>query len=255
MRFSALASGSSGNCFYIENKNKAILVDAGISCKQIVERLASIGKSPKGIKGIFITHEHIDHVRGADVFAREFQIPIYATEKTIKNCFLCSNEGLINPIKNDETLEIGRVDVEAFSKSHSACDPVSYTISNGKRISVITDVGCACKNVIEHVSDSNLLCLESNHDLEMLENGPYPWHLKKWIASNEGHLSNLQAGLLVLEHASSRMKNIVLAHLSQTNNTPAIALRNFKNIISERLNFHPKIVVSERFEPTEIINV
>lgn len=255
MKFSAISSGSSGNCFYIENKDSAILIDAGISSKRIREGIVEIGGDVKKVKGIFITHEHGDHVRGADVFSREFNIPIYATKKTADNCFLCSDENLINSIKNNETMKIGGMEIEAFSKSHKAEDPVSYNVWNGKKISVMTDLGYACNNVAENVSDSNLLCLESNHDIRMLENGPYPFFLKKWIKSDIGHLSNTQAGLLVLEHGTSRLKNIVLAHLSQTNNTPKLALRTFNSLTRERRNFAPRVLVSERFHPTLLMSV
>ena len=255
MRFAALSSGSSGNCFYVEDKNNAILVDAGISSKRIKERLAGIGASPGNIKGIFITHEHSDHIRGADVFSREFQIPIFATKKTAENCFLCEDENLIQVIKNKETTKIGGMSIEAFPKSHKASDPVSYNIENGKRISVITDVGTCCKGVCESVSESNLLCLESNHDLNMLESGPYPFFLKKWIASDLGHLSNMQAGLLVLEHGSSRLNNILLAHLSQTNNTPLMALSTFNSLIKERKSFKPRVLLSLRDKATKLMSV
>lgn len=248
MRLSVLSSGSSGNCFYAENKDSAVLIDAGISCKQILERLSFIGRSPSKIKGVFITHEHTDHVRGADVFCRNFGIPIFATEKTSENCLLCSDADLINTIKNDETVKINEMNVEAFSKSHKAGDPVSYNIFNGKKVSVITDLGKCCKNVIDNVSDSNLLCIEANHDLKMLEEGPYPWHLKRWISGDTGHLSNTQAGLLLLEHSPIKLKNIVLSHLSQTNNTPELAFRTVRGLLKERANFHPRVIAMGRGE-------
>lgn len=255
MEVSALASGSSGNCFYVSSKDNGILVDAGISAKQIKLRLQQIKRKVENIKAIFITHEHSDHVRGADVFARQFNIPIFATKGTAQNCFLCSNEKLINIIKNNECIKINGFEIEAFSKSHKAADPVSFSIAENKRISIITDAGHACKNVISHVKDADTLFFESNHDLDMLESGPYPYYLKKWIKSDLGHLSNKQAGLCILEHASSRMKNIVLAHLSQTNNTPEIALSSFQNLMKERLDMRPRTIVSERSEPTPLIKI
>ncbi len=255
MEVSALASGSSGNCFYVGNKQKGILIDAGISAKQIVERLAQINRSPESIKAIFITHEHTDHIRGADIFARQFNIPIYATKKTSQSCFLCLNEELINFIKNTGSENVCGMDVEAFQKSHEAADPVSYSICCGKKISIITDAGYCCKNVTRQVSDSDFLFLESNHDLRMLEEGPYPFYLKKWIKSNTGHLSNKQAGLCVLEHAHAKLKHVVLSHLSQTNNTPQLALKTFKSLLKERSDLKAKISVSERWQPTQLFGV
>jgi len=192
MEVCALTSGSSGNCFYIENAGNAILVDAGITAKKVCEKLDIIGKKPESIKGIFLSHEHIDHTRGIDVLARKFNIPVFATEKTVKNNFICSNQNLINYINKKDNVRIGGMEVEAFSKSHGAIDPISFTISNGKRVSVITDVGHACKNVCSNVSDADFLFLESNHDLNMLEKGPYPYYLKRQISSDEDDIRILK---------------------------------------------------------------
>lgn len=255
MKISALASGSSGNCFFIENKGEGILIDAGISCKQIVERLEILGKSPQNIKGIFITHEHSDHIKGTDVFARNFNVPIFATKKTVKENFLCSNEDLVKAILPDETIKLCGMDIEAFSKVHKAIEPVSYNICNGKRISIITDAGHVCENIISNVKNADFLCLESNYDLEMLENGPYPYYLKKWIKSDNGHLSNMQAALCVLEHGSPKLKNVMLSHISQNNNTPKKAFETFRDLIKERRDLKPLISISERFAPTELFKV
>ncbi|MFA5258926.1 MAG: MBL fold metallo-hydrolase [Candidatus Pacearchaeota archaeon] len=254
MELCALASGSSGNCFYVSNGNSGILIDAGISTKQIIERMSLINKGPETIKAIFITHEHSDHIRGADVFARKFNVPIFATKKTIQASCLCSNENLINSIKNDETINLNGVEVEAFSKFHKAADPVSYNISNGKKISIITDVGCVCNNVIKHVSDSDFLCIESNYDEEMLESGPYPYFLKKWIKSDIGHLSNAQSASCILENAKPSLKHVMLSHLSKNNNSPELALNSF-NILKQRKDFSLKISVSQRESPTALFKI
>jgi len=230
------------------------LIDAGISAKQIVNRLCFLGKDPSKIEGIFVTHEHSDHIRGCDVFSRKFNVPIFATKGTSDNCLLCSDNEHINLIRNNEVLKIGGMEIEAFTKSHRAVDPVSYNISNGKKISIITDVGYACDNVISNVTDSDLLCIESNHDIEMLENGPYPYFLKKWIKSDIGHLSNNQAANCVLENGSSKLKYIILSHLSQKNNTPECVLSSF-SILKNRKNFNPKLIVSQRERPTEILKI
>ncbi len=255
MEVSALASGSSGNCFYIENAGSAILIDAGISAKNICERLERIGKKPDNVKGLFITHEHSDHIKGADVFARRFNVPVFATEKTIKNHFLCSNEDLIRSISKNDTMQIAGMEVEAFSKTHKAVDPVSFTITNGKRVSVITDVGHACKNVNSHVGDADFLFLESNHDVKMLQEGPYPYFLKKWVGGDDGHLSNKQAGLCVMEYASPKLKNIVLSHLSSTNNLPEIASKTFESLVKERSDLKMKSHVSTKEKPTKVFRI
>jgi len=252
MEMSVLASGSSGNCFYVSHKGKGILVDAGISCKQIVERLCMLGKSPEQIKGIFVTHEHSDHMKGCDVFARKFNVPIFATKKTAQVKSLCMYEELVHFIKNDESVGLGGMEIQAFSKSHKAVDPVSYTVSNGgKNVSIITDIGYCCENVIEHVERADVLCMESNHDLDLLDNGHYPYFLKQWIKSDEGHVSNIDAASCVFSHGRSRLKHVVLSHLSLNNNTPLHALQVFGGLNRIR----PKILVSGRGVPTGVVGV
>jgi phosphoribosyl 1,2-cyclic phosphodiesterase len=254
MKIAALASGSAGNCFYIEDDRTetAVLIDAGISTRQISLRLAMLGLTTDKIKGIFITHEHADHIKGADVFARKFQVPIFATKETINKCSLCSDKYLIKAINNTDIIKVGGSKVQAFSKSHKAADPISYTILANKKVSVITDVGYACQNIIDHVAAADFLFLESNHDPEMLSNGPYPAFLKKWIAGDHGHLSNSAAGHCVLNHASQKLANIVLSHLSSTNNSPDLALSTFRSIINKRSGFSPKVHVSKQHSPTKL---
>lgn len=255
MELSVLSSGSSGNCFYVEENKSAVLIDCGISCKQVLERMQLINKKPENIKAIFVTHEHSDHIQGIDVLARTLNLPIFATEKLVNDCFLCSNKDLIKEISKNEIIKIGGLEIEAFSKSHRALDPVSYSIINKKRLSIITDAGFICKNIEENIAESDFLCLESNHDLNMLENGPYPIFLKKWIKSDIGHLSNMQASLGILEYASHNLKGVVLSHLSEKNNTPKIALKTFSSLIKERSDLKPKVYVSTRFLPTQVFQI
>lgn len=255
MEIAALSSGSSGNCFYIGDENLGILVDVGISAKKVIERLEQINVSPQKIKAIFVTHEHIDHVRGVDVLARKLNLEIYATRATANHVFLCSNKKLIKYIDVKKPVNVGCLRIEAFSKTHSAVDPVSYNIYGDKKVSIITDAGHVCQNIKSHVSDCDFLCIESNHDEMMLEKGPYPFFLKKWVKSDSGHLSNKQAALCILEHGSSKLNNVVLAHLSGTNNTPDIAIKTFKEIIGERTNFSPSVHVSIKDEPTRLFRI
>lgn len=258
MEVCALSSGSSGNCFYAGNGNSGLLVDCGISCKRIEERMNLIGRNVENIKGVFVTHEHSDHIRGIDVFARKFHVPVFATRSLIKNNFLCSNNDLVNEIKVGENMNIGGMEISSFSKIHKAIDPIGFTIldqKKNKKASIITDAGHACKNIVENVSDADALFLESNHDPEMLENGPYPYFLKRWIGGDNGHLSNMQAALCVLENAKKRMKNLVLCHLSEHNNTTKIALNTHKNLLKHRFDLKPNIYVSEKSAPSVVIKL
>ncbi len=256
MRACALSSGSSGNCFYVEDENSAVLIDVGISTKKVIERMNSLNLNPEKIKAIFITHEHIDHIIGSDVFARRFNIPIFATKGTIFHGFLCSNKDLIKKINKNDKITIGKLRIEAFTKSHEAAEPVSYSIHyKDKIISVITDAGYACKNINNKIAKSDFLFLESNHDIKMLEDGPYPHFLKRWVTSDTGHLSNTQAGLAVLEHGNKKLKNIVLSHLSRTNNSPDLALETFRSFLKERSDFNANLSVSLGDMPTQLFSV
>ncbi len=255
METSALASGSSGNCFYVGVPQGGILIDAGINAKHICEKLDFIGKKPEGIKAIFITHEHIDHIRGAAVFARRYNLPVYATKKTLELCNFSLDESLTHPIKSGETIFVAGMQVTSFSKSHKAADPVSFTVNGGKQVSVITDLGYCCKRVHEAVSESDFLYLESNHDERMLAEGPYPPFLKAWVRGDSGHLSNRQAGLCVLEYGSAKLQHIVLSHISKTNNTPSLAKTTFKKLVQERSDLVPKVHLSVREMPSPLFHL
>jgi phosphoribosyl 1,2-cyclic phosphodiesterase len=252
---SVLASGSSGNCFYVGTEKNEILIDAGISAKQISDRLTKLGKSIESIKGIFITHEHIDHIRGIDVLSKKYNIPVYSTKGTLANSYL--DMGNINIIKKDEDIDFNGIKILPFSKSHDADEPVSYLIkNNNKKISIITDIGYCCHNVISGIKESELIVLESNHDPFMLKNGNYPEFLKKRIASDKGHLSNYQAALAVLEHGNKRLQHILLSHLSLNNNTPQVAMKTFNSILCERTDLKQlKTWLTYREKPTEIIKI
>ncbi|MEA2037732.1 MAG: MBL fold metallo-hydrolase [Nanoarchaeota archaeon] len=257
MQFSTLASGSSGNSFYIEEDKKGILIDAGISCKQIEQRLELLGISIENIKALFISHEHTDHVRGADVLSRKYSIPIYLNKKTFESCsHIFSNQELIRTKPSNFECDIGKLSIKSFSKSHDANDPVSYTIkSKNKRISIITDAGYCCSNIINNIKKADALMLESNHDTQMLENGKYPIYLKRRIQSDLGHLSNYDSALNVLEHAPKKLKNISLSHLSLNNNTPDLAMKTFTSLLSERKDLNPDINLTFREKPTRLFKI
>lgn len=255
MEVCALASGSSGNCFYVGSESAGVLVDAGISAKQIIERFARVGGSPEKIKAIFITHEHSDHIRGCDVLARKLNIPIFATKATAQSCFLCSKSKLVNFIAANSSFNLAGLKIESFSKSHSAADPVSFNIYEKRKVSVVTDAGYVCKNIRSHVQSCNLLFIESNHDESMLESGSYPVFLKNWIMGDEGHLSNLQAANCVAEHASKQLSRVILSHLSKVNNTPELALKTFLDVFKKKGVSSIEVNVSVREEPTKIFRI
>lgn len=238
IRFCSLASGSSGNCQYIETDKVKLLVDAGLSGKKIQESLISIEVDPSTINGILVTHEHKDHIHGIGILSRRFNIPIYANEKT-----WISMESQIGEVKEenkitfntDKTFEINDLNIHPFMISHDAIEPVGYSFYyKDIKISLVTDTGCVSEEVKENIKNSHLLLIESNHDVEMLKVGKYPWYLKRRILGEHGHLSNDDAGKLLAEVLCGKNECILLGHLSKENNFPELAYQTVANILTEK---------------------
>jgi phosphoribosyl 1,2-cyclic phosphodiesterase len=254
----ALASGSSGNCFYIEVGDNSYLIDAGLSAKYICQRLNSIGKNILSIKGIFITHEHTDHICGLKTLLKRFNIPIYLTKGTYDSCFNMNiDKKFVNIIKPNKEFFLDDSIIFPFLKSHDAKEPVGYSfIYNNEKISFITDLGYATDIVKEQISSSSILFLESNYDNHMLINGRYPYYLKERIKGKKGHLSNYDASVAVIENATSKLKYVVLSHISLNNNTCDLAYNTFFSMISERVDLE-NIPISLSFQSkcTNIISL
>lgn len=235
MKFGTIASGSSGNCLYAGNEETHILIDAGISCKRICEGLKTFELEGSHIQGILITHEHADHISGLGVLSRKFHIPIYGTEKTLRHISEMENLGridreLFHPIQTNRTFSIGNLSIESFSISHDAIDPVSYIMYEGnKKLGMVTDLGYYDDAVVGHLKESDLLYVEANHDIHMLQAGPYPYYLKRRILGDRGHLCNEKAAELVTELMHSHLDQVILGHLSKENNYPDLALATVKN--------------------------
>ncbi len=234
MRFVSIASGSSGNCIYIGSDETHILVDAGISNKRIEQGLNAIGVKGSELSGVVVTHEHSDHIRGLGVLARKHEVPIYATKETLEEIASCKALGeypkeLLKPIASDVEFSIGDLKLQPFSIDHDAANPVAYRVSHERRsVAVATDMGHFNQYVIEHLQGLDALLLESNHDVNMLETGPYPYYLKRRILSDHGHLSNENAGRLLNHILHDNMKHILLGHLSKENNFEELAYETVK---------------------------
>lgn len=227
--FCSLNSGSNGNSYLIGNHQDIILIDCGLSCKETEKRLKEVDLSVKSIKGIFISHEHIDHIKGVEMIVMKHGIPVYITEKTYSNSKLKLPEDKIKFITLHQTIKIGSLAVNPFPKSHDAIDPCSFIIKNESYcIGVLTDIGNCCTHVIESFKSCNAVFLEANYDQKMLDNGQYPYHLKKRISGDDGHLSNDQALDLFINHRNENLKYLLLSHLSQENNHPDLVLELFK---------------------------
>lgn len=238
----SFASGSSGNCYLIKSENTSLILDAGLSSKRICEGLAACGTDPKDVGAILITHEHSDHIKGLQVFAKKA-----AAAKMLMSvgtgCVLARKSGLPAPerminIAGGETFLIGDIYVTAIRLSHDADEPLGYTFEkNGRKIAVITDTGYITEEIYDNIKDSDLLVLEANHERNILLMGKYPYPLKHRILSDIGHLSNEAAGLAILRVLRDPAKKpdlqVLLAHLSQENNTPSQAMITIKNILEE----------------------
>lgn len=238
IRFCSLFSGSSGNCIFMEANGTKILIDAGLSGKRIIQALTSIGEQPSEISAILVTHEHIDHTRGVGILSRKFDIPIYANENT-----WTSMEREIGPVNVKNKMyfdtgmefEIGNIQVKAFPIPHDAAEPVGYNFFAGNRkITTATDIGHVTKELLKHLEMSDLLLLESNHDIEMLKVGPYPWPLKQRILGDRGHLSNDMAAKVAAHMAEKGTTRILLGHLSKENNFPELAYQTVINVLEEK---------------------
>ncbi len=237
-KFCSLASGSSGNCQYISSKETKLLIDAGLTGKYITNALENIDIDGKDIGGILVTHEHSDHIKGIGVMMRKFDIPLYVNENTwesMKGKIGSINEDKVNIFSGNESFEIGDITIKPYSISHDAIDPTGFSFLNdGLKISIATDLGFISKEIIQQIKDSNLLVLESNHDVEMVKLGKYPWFLKQRILSEVGHLSNDAAGHTIADVVKNGNVNyVLLAHLSKENNFPELAFETVKGILEE----------------------
>ncbi|SRR5690554_1412900 len=227
----AIASGSNGNCYYVGNNTDAILVDAGVSCRQVLMRMRDKELDPDKIKAIFISHEHSDHLRGARVLEKKLKVPVYITARTFNSAYNNMKPAWPKYFIPGDKIEVGAFSIHTFSKNHDASEPCSFRIEHqGKNVGVFTDIGEPCDNVISHIGVCDALFLEANYDENMLFKGAYPWYLKKRIASSTGHLSNLQAMNLLRDCAGVNLKCVFLSHLSAENNTPDLAFEAFKSL-------------------------
>ena len=231
-------------------------MDAGVSARQIVNRMANLGLSMSKVKGLFISHEHADHICGVDVLSRRFSVPVFMTRKTYASYGRQISAFLLNYFSPGEQIKIGGMCVSSFLKNHDAAEPCSFSVSSaGWNVAVMTDIGLQCPNVIAHLRDADAIFLESNYDEDMLKQGPYPSFLKARIASDVGHLSNAQAAMIALEHASPRLKHIVLSHISENNNTPELAFRAFDHVLGQRKDLNPELCIASRHSESRLVSL
>ncbi|HTI60440.1 MBL fold metallo-hydrolase [Mucilaginibacter sp.] len=247
----SLNSGSNGNCYYIGNDKEAILVDAGISCRETERRMNRLGLPMQKVKAIFVSHEHSDHINGIAVLSRKYKLPVYITPATLQSSGLSLDRDLVFSFKAYEPVVIGKISVSAFPKFHDAAHAHSFNITcNEVTVGVFTDIGMACKHLTEHFAKCHAAFLEANYDEEMLEKGRYPYHLKRRIRGGLGHLSNAQALEVFITHRPAFMSHLFLAHLSKDNNDPELVNELFLRHAGET-----EIVVASRFVETAVYHI
>ncbi|MCL2708074.1 MAG: MBL fold metallo-hydrolase [Defluviitaleaceae bacterium] len=259
LRFCPIASGSSGNCIYVGAGGANILIDAGISGKRIAEGFSYLKMDC--VDALFITHEHSDHIGSVGVFARRYNTPIYATQKTWRflirhNVLGPIERSLMQTVTPGSPVRIGGAEITAFEIPHDAVEPVGYAVrTGGYKAVVATDIGHVTDVVRKNAYDSDILFLESNHDLEMLKNGRYSRQLKERVMGLRGHLSNVSAGELLAEAATERLKQAYLGHLSEENNRPMIAIDTVRRILDGRMVEVRELCVAERNGPGELTEI
>lgn len=248
---SSLNSGSNGNCYYVGNGAEAVLIDVGISCREVEARMKAIGLSLQSVKAIFVSHEHGDHIRGISVLAQKWRIPVYSTPGARRRGGFWVDKELVQNFSAAEPVSIGALLVQPFRKAHDAADPYSFSISgNGVTVGVFTDIGTPCNELASHFGKCHAAFLESNYDEEMLNNGNYPYHLKNRIRGGNGHLSNRQALEVFLKNRSSQLSHLLLAHLSKNNNCPKLVAQLFS-----RHAGNTEIVVASRYEASPVYEI
>lgn len=245
----SLNSGSNGNCYYIANQDEAILVDAGLSCRETEKRLRRLGLSLENIKAIFITHEHSDHIHGIPSIIKKHKIPVYITTSTLLKSQLKNTEAY--DFKAYEPIAIGKLMVRAFPVLHDASDPHNFIISNETvNVGVFTDIGNLTDHVIQNFKQCHAAFLESNYDIELLETGRYPQALINRIKGGYGHISNNQAAQLFTEHGPEYMSHLFLGHLSRNNNSPEIVKNLFNSIARPT-----EIIIASRYKETKLYSI
>jgi phosphoribosyl 1,2-cyclic phosphodiesterase len=245
---SSLNSGSNGNCYYVGNNHDAVLIDAGISCRETERRMTRLGLSIRKVRAIFISHEHSDHTQGVEILSRKHRIPVYITAATYRHSRLRLNPQLVQQFTTHEQVHIGSLTVNPFPKRHDGTDPHSFTVTcNAITAGVFTDIGIACENVVHHFSQCHAAFLETNYDETMLQHGNYPVYLKRRIRGDEGHLSNMQAFEIFTGNRAPFLKLLILSHLSAQNNRPQIVT----DLFAPHAN-GTRITIASRYRESEV---
>lgn len=250
-----MGSGSRGNATFVATERTRLLVDAGFSFRQITKRLKAIGEEPENLDGVLVSHEHSDHIKGLQQIAKRLKCPIYLTERTEQTIDWGSVDPRIETFQAGQTLRIADLDIDSFTIPHDAADPVAFAVRyQGLKAGLVTDLGYMTESVKHKIRGSDLLMLESNHDLDMLKVGPYPWFVKQRVMSRVGHLSNHAVSDFLAADLPSECRWLVLAHLSESNNHPEVA-RLFADTALKHKGAGTRLVVADQHRSTEVFEL
>ncbi len=256
MRVCLLASGSKGNAVFVEAGDSKILIDAGLSARELLARLGAIGVKGEDLHAILVSHEHTDHTRGAGTLARKLRIPLLVSYPTRRECGRLFEKAEVIEFESGYPFAFRDIMIDPFPTTHDARDPVGFVIEcrEGK-FGFATDLGIATRLVSDKLGGCRAVVLESNHDEEMLLNGPYPWHLKQRIKSRHGHLSNNDAAALLEGILHDALEGVFLAHLSEVNNDPGVAREVAQNLLDGQKVCSPRLVVGHQYRVSEVLTV
>jgi phosphoribosyl 1,2-cyclic phosphodiesterase len=256
MRLCLLASGSKGNCLYLETDSCHLLIDAGLSGREALARLSSIGVAPESLDGILIAHEHTDHVRGVGALARRLKIPVLVGSRTHEAARHVIGKVDLVEFDPGSAFPFKGLSIDPFPITHDACDPVGFRIEGGEGcIGFATDLGIATRLTQEKLKGCRALVLEFNHDEEMLQNGPYPWHLKQRIRSRHGHLSNAEGASLLEELLHPGLECVFLSHLSEVNNDPALAMTAARELVGGQNLCLPGLFLGVQYQASGVLDI
>ncbi|MBK5276556.1 MAG: MBL fold metallo-hydrolase [Desulfuromonadales bacterium] len=256
MKICSLASGSKGNCLYLETGDTRVLIDVGMSLRETLLRMELCGIDPSGVHAVLVTHEHIDHIRSAGSFARKFGIPVLTSHLVHRKAEKYLKKTQVIEFESGCAFSFRGSRIDPFPITHDACDPVGFVIETDEgRCGSVTDLGVVTRLVADKLRNCRFLNLESNHDPEMLMNGPYPWELKQRIKSRHGHLSNAESLELLHELAHGGLEALVMSHLSEVNNHPDHVVRSTESFLRGQNVCAPRIVIGDQFLPSRVLEI
>ncbi len=256
MKICSLASGSKGNCLYLETGETRLLVDAGLSLREITARMQHAGIQPDTVHGVLVTHEHLDHIRSAGAFARRYRIPVLISYATRQAAAAYLNKTDLIEFETGYAFAFQDCMVDPFPITHDCSDPVGFVVDSAEgRFGTATDLGVVTRLVRDKLQGCRALNLEANHDPEMLQDGPYPWHLKQRIKSRHGHLSNQESLELLFDLAHSGLEALVMAHLSEVNNHPDKVAAVTASFMNDQNRCAPQIVIGDQYQAGPVLNI